>query len=419
MLACTQGRVEVARGVLRANHPDDAGQEDHMAKELAVADAGELPLSLLACPNPDCAAFNVFGAGNLSVTERMGKDKAIRRVYCNHCQHRFSERRGSLMQYTHLPESTVVRAMKCLSYGCSVEATADICEVDARSVQRLMDRAGPRSEDFHRLQLEKLAHPPEVVELDELHAKVSRPPPAGQKRGRKRSGHIAAGKRGAGRNWVHVALEVTTRFALVMALGPRTLESAAQMLGQVAGCCGPTMPLLMVDGHLPYPAAILQVFGRVMHRRRRRTGRGRRKHKRLKPPPGLLTGVVEKVRDASGNLLRVRTRALFGRLKDIRRRVRELGLGVGVNTAHVERFNGTARGRVARLARRTRDVCAAARRCGRRWGCAETCTTGCIRTGLWTARRRRWRAACARGVDHAAVRHLPSPRLAAAARDLG
>lgn len=148
---------------------------------------------------------------------------------------------------------------------------------------------------------------------------------------------------------------MTTRFVLVMALGPRNMESAVQMLGHVAGCCREKMPLLLVDAHLPYPTAILQVFGQVKHRRRH-TGRGRRKHKKLKPPPGLLAGVVEKVRDATGNLLRVRTRALFGRLKDVRRRIRKLELGTGVNTAHVERFNGTARGRVARLARRTRDI---------------------------------------------------------------
>jgi transposase-like protein len=133
---------------------------------------------MFACPNPDCVMFNRFGAGNLSVAERMGKGKAIRRLYCNHCQHRFSERRGSLMQYTHLSEATVVRVMKCMTYGCSVEATADICEVDARSVQRLMERAGPRSEVFHQLQLEKLSKPLEVVEMDELHAKVARTPDA-------------------------------------------------------------------------------------------------------------------------------------------------------------------------------------------------------------------------------------------------
>jgi len=135
------------------------------------------------------------------------------------------------------------------------------------------------------------------------------------------------------------------------------MESAVQMLGQVAGCCRQKMPLLLMDAHRPYPAAILQVFGQVMHRRRRKGHeRGRLKKKGLKPPPGLMAGVVDKVRDAAGNLLRVKTHALFGRLKDIRRRIRKFKLGVGINTAHVERFNGTARGRLARLARKTRDV---------------------------------------------------------------
>jgi transposase-like protein len=159
-------------------------QEVVMAKEMAVTPEGSL--DLFACSNADCCMFNRFGAGNLSVVERMGKDKAIRRLYCNYCQHRFSERQGSLMQYTHLPEATVVRVIKCLTYGCSIEATADICEVDARSVRRLVDRGGPRAEAFHQLQLEKLERPPEVVELDELHAKVSRPP-QGKKGGAKRA----------------------------------------------------------------------------------------------------------------------------------------------------------------------------------------------------------------------------------------
>jgi len=138
-------------------------------------------------------------------------------------------------------------------------------------------------------------------------------------------------------------------------LGPRTLALAGELLASVAACCpaGP-LPLLLMDNHLPYPAAILCVFGQVRYGRRRR-GRGRRKRPRLKPPPGLLAGVVLKVRDARGNLLRVRTRALFGRLRDIRRRIGELGIGRGINTAHVERLNGTIRGHVARLARRTRN----------------------------------------------------------------
>ena len=132
----------------------------------------ELPLSFFACPNCDCADFNRFAADNLSVCERMGKNKAIRRLYCRTCGARFSERQGSLMQDTKLPEAAVVRIVKCLGHGCSVEATADICEVDARTIQRLLEKAGKRAADFHRLQLEKIDKPIEAVQMDELHGKT-------------------------------------------------------------------------------------------------------------------------------------------------------------------------------------------------------------------------------------------------------
>jgi len=144
----------------------------------------EYPLSFFACPNPDCADFNHFATGNLSIAERMGKNKAIRRLYCKTCGTRFSEREGSLMRYAKLGEPTVVRIIKCLGHGCSVEATADICEVDPRTVERLLEKAGRRAQDFHRLQLERLEKTPEAVQLDELHARVAKSPSDGPKKGR-------------------------------------------------------------------------------------------------------------------------------------------------------------------------------------------------------------------------------------------
>jgi hypothetical protein len=139
-------------------------------------------------------------------------------------------------------------------------------------------------------------------------------------------------------------------------LGPRTLESAAELLASVAACCRfGSLPLVLIDNHLPYPAAILQVFGVLKHRHRQGRNKRRRRQPGLKAPPGLLVGVVLKIRDAAGNLLRVRTRALFGRRKDIRRRISQLGIGREINTAHIERMNGTIRGQVARLGRRTRN----------------------------------------------------------------
>ena len=132
----------------------------------------ELPLSFFACPNGDCADFNRFDADNLSVCEHMGKDKTIRRLYCKTCGTRFSERQGSLMQDTKLKHNDVIRIVKCLGHGCSVEATADICEVDTRTVQRLLEKAGKRAADFHNLQLDTLDEPLNVVQMDELHGKT-------------------------------------------------------------------------------------------------------------------------------------------------------------------------------------------------------------------------------------------------------
>ena len=112
-------------------------------------------------------------------------------------------------------------------------------------------------------------------------------------------------------------------------------------------------PLSLIDDHLPYPQAILDVFGQVQHRRRRRK-RGRKKIPVLKAPSNLQVGVVKKQRDERGNLVKVRTKALFGTKRDIEKLIRKLGIGEMINTSHIERFNGTLRSHQARLMRRTR-----------------------------------------------------------------
>jgi hypothetical protein len=155
-------------------------------------------------------------------------------------------------------------------------------------------------------------------------------------------------------------LAATARFVIDLRLGPRTLEMARQLLASVAACCRPGQPLLIeADEHRPYPQAILDLFG-VTRFRRRRHARGRRKHPDSKPPPGLLVGVVHKVRDASGNLLRVNPRRLFGRRRDILKLLKRLKLGRRINTGHIERLNATLRTQQTRLARRTRNVSHAA-----------------------------------------------------------
>lgn len=157
-----------------------------------------------------------------------------------------------------------------------------------------------------------------------------------------------------------MALAATARFVIDLRIGPRTLQSARELLASVAACCRPGQPLLIeADAHRPYPQAILDLFGVTRFRRRRR-GRGRRKHPDLKPSPGLQVGIVQKIQDAAGNLLCVKRRRLFGRRRDILKLLKRLKLGRQINTAHIERLNGTLRTQQTRLARRTRNVSHAA-----------------------------------------------------------
>jgi len=146
---------------------------------------------------------------------------------------------------------------------------------------------------------------------------------------------------------------VKSRFLLESIIGPRTLETALQLTASVA-VYSKDPPLILIDDHLPYPQAILQVFGDIKHCRRK-NGRGRFKHPRLKPPANLQVGVVKKLRDKRGNLLKVSSKALFGKKKEIVKRIQDLGIGQKINTSHLERLNGTIRGQQARLARRTRN----------------------------------------------------------------
>ena len=133
------------------------------------------PLAKFACPNEDCCRFNRFDAANLSVVEWTGKHQDIRRLYCSYCGQRFSERSGTLREYTKVPEKAVERIVKCLSHGCSIKAAANICDVDRRTVQRILRQAGPRADDFQHVQIERHRSPLHAVELDEVHGRVSTP----------------------------------------------------------------------------------------------------------------------------------------------------------------------------------------------------------------------------------------------------
>jgi hypothetical protein len=89
-----------------------------------------------SCPNPQCAQFNRPGEGNIAHRSWTGKAKHSERLHCTVCGREFSERAGTLMARSKLPEITVERLLKCQRWGVCDEGTADICAVDLKTVHR-------------------------------------------------------------------------------------------------------------------------------------------------------------------------------------------------------------------------------------------------------------------------------------------
>lgn len=281
-----------------------------------------------SCPNPGCAWFNRPGVGNIAHRAWTGKRQQIERLRCMVCTHEFSEREGTLMARSKLPEETVERLLKCQRWGVCDAGTADICGVDIKTVHRFQRVAAQRAQ-VHHAQITRGLRV-EAVQLDEMHSK----------------------RRGPDVEWLHTALGMGSRFVLWVHWGPRTQESAALLVAQVvARLCG--LPVWLSDGWKAYPAALLQVLGRV-YQRRRRGSRGRHPKPQLVPPKDLFYGQVVKVRDGTGKLLRVVSRVVYGGPRRFVLEMARRGLRPSIHTAFMERWYGTLRGLCAPLRRRTR-----------------------------------------------------------------
>jgi hypothetical protein len=239
-----------------------------------------------SCPNPHCAQCNRPGAGNIAHRSWTGAHKHIERLRCPVCDREFSEREGPLMARRKLPEDTVIRLVQCQRWGVCDDGTADMCNVEIKTVHRFQRVAAHRAETQHRQRVQHV----EVagVPLDEAHSKL-RPKQV---------------------EWVHTALAMGSWFLLWGDFGPRTQGTAATLIAQVVARTR-QLPLFLTDGWKAYPAALLQVVGRVYRRQRRGTV-GRKPKPRLVAPRHLFYAQVVKVRDHAGHVVEVHRRVVFG-----------------------------------------------------------------------------------------------------------
>jgi hypothetical protein len=111
------------------------------------------------------------------------------------------------------------------------------------------------------------------------------------------------------------------------------------------------MGLITTDEYAPYREAILGASGAVVTPPR--TGRpGRPRKPDTVPPESLVSATVHKTR-RRGRVTKVARRAVFGTAEAVEAALARSAVSQAINTAFVERHNGTDRNRNARKVRKT------------------------------------------------------------------
>src|SRR4051794_39033953 len=300
-------------------------------------------LARFCCQNSRCPDFGRRDAGNLTVTGRLGKARQFRLLYCRTCRARFSERKGTPLYRAHLPEERVTSILEHINEGCGVRKTARLVKVHPDTVSRYGRAAGDHARAAHD---ELVAHTPETRELqmDEKWAFVAKK--------EKNCDEDDPEDRYRGDCWDHVAFDPEHRLVVSVVPGERTAESVQELVTDVKGRLDGRVPaLITTDEYSAYQGAILEAFGTEVVPPR--TGwRGRPRGPYKVAPAGLNYATVHKTRK-KGRGGEVRRRLILGPAATVEAALADSVASHTVNTAFVERHNGTDRNRNARKVRKT------------------------------------------------------------------
>jgi LacI family transcriptional regulator len=106
-------------------------------------------LSRFCCQNPDCPDYGQRGQGNLTVCGHYGKTQPIRLLYCRTCKARFSERKGTPLFRSCLPQDKAIDLIGHLADRNGVRATARRVGVNPNTVVRYCKVVGEHAQRLH------------------------------------------------------------------------------------------------------------------------------------------------------------------------------------------------------------------------------------------------------------------------------
>ncbi len=316
------------------------------------------------CHNLACPARGQVGQGNITIHSQQEQ-----RYRCTLCHQTFTARRGTPYYRGHVPEDLQTCILTLIAYGCPVEAAVHAFGLQARTIRRWVQAAGTHAQAVH----EELVHQPrdlEHVQADEIRVRAQ--------------GRLL---------WMALALMVSTRLWLGGAVSPTRDRALIDRLATQIRACALVAPLLVaVDGLSSYVGALRRAF-------RTRVPTGGRGAPRKVIWAELVIGQVVK-EYARHQVVGVAHWIAQGTATAAVALLQRTGSQV-LNTAYIERLNGTFRDRLAGLARRTRHLIRQQATLEAGMYLVGTVYNFCtVHSSLMTAQERRTPAMAARLTDH-------------------
>ena len=271
------------------------------------------------CPNETCPARGHIGKGNIKIHSR--KEKRYR---CTICGHTFSARKGTLFYRKKTPEELITVVITLLAHGCPVSAIVAAFGLKAETVRAWAAEAGVHCEQVHRHMVWRGELDVKHVQADEMRVRIQK-----------------------GVMWMAMAVMVPTRLWLGGVISAHRDKALIRRVAEmVRAAARPGAVLVAVDGLKAY----VEAFRRAFRTKVPRKGPGR---PRLVPWSGVVIGQVIK-QYKRRRVVKVVRRLVQGSEEALRRLLAESRGGQTLNTAYIERLNGTFRSRLASLVRRTR-----------------------------------------------------------------
>ena len=232
------------------------------------------------------------------------------------------------MEGLRSPAEVVMRVIILLAYGCPTQAIVHAYGLDERTVAEWQKRAGKPCQQVNQAIVEQGKVEAHHVQADEIRVKGCK--------------MIA---------WMGLAIDVSTRLWMAGAVSrERDTALADRLLQQVSACCQAVRALLVcTDGWAAYPNSIKRAFREKV---KKTVGRGRACL--VVWPELCIATVIKHVKNK--HVVEITRKMTLGTLAQAQKLLQATLGGSELNTAFIERFNGTMRERLASLTRKCRHA---------------------------------------------------------------